>query len=425
MTTRGLFVTSIDKDTGVIKVTNSTTPGVPDGYYRVPIKQMDLVSNPGPGEEESARQATRGKGKDRDPFDTAKYGSELEQMIQLIEEYKKSGPNRPPIDLGPDWEVVSFEDYLKKFIQQHQAEFTKQLPRYLDLQTKNVEAEIKKYEEMLRQVNASIEKEKGFFKRSRARQLELSRDYISEILKNLNNKLADLNIQKQNPERVRQPIQLNKIFQEQLKNNMENTVIYRSGNVTLLVPAEYRNTPQKIKQLSKAVRLLQEKYGTKTPVEINIYTRSPGDVSGFEAVSEGGIWSVSGWTTNNNQAGEILIGIDGQNILTDINPMENEGWSMPARDAIPQELYTLAHEWGHARDFDSGGDESGERPLMSSQIEQYFKAHPELYERLVSRYGKSAVWEATAELFAQMFLQEVVSIDTIDIEQEILDILRQ
>lgn len=382
---------------------------------------MDLVENPKPGDLPTEELPSTQK--KQDPFDTRIYGKDVQAVIDYIQKLKESGRNLPPVDLGPGWRRMSIDDYLRDFVGKYKKELDAEANKTVNENIEIAKLEISRANILLNdnQINLNIANEGN--NQALIKLLKEQREQLFQELDLLYKNIE--NLEKYRDSDKQQDIALDPIFQEQFKNSLRDSSFYRSGNVTFIVPAEYRHRPEKIQEMAKLVDRLQQEYGTETPIEVNLYTRSPGDVSNEKLGRELSIWSVGGWATQSNNAGAILIGIDGQRILTDVKLTQLGNWTMPASKQIPSQLYTLAHEWGHAREFSSTKDDEPMFSGMSQKIADYFAAHPEVYMSLVSEYGRSATWEATAELFAQMFSQETFYIDKVNIPQEILDILKQ
>ena len=223
----------------------------------------------------------------------------------------------------------------------------------------------------------------------------------------------------------------NRLFQKQAKTNIEKSTIYRRGNITLIVPPEYRNTPEKMKKLVQLIENLQSKHGINEKIEVNLHTWSPGIIDkGGSAVLPA--WRSGGWASRSGGGSNdsMLISLGAEGMLVDEKVREPEvdedgaKGLMSAAYQLEYFLYALIHEWGHLRDYLSAGDSADHFSGITARLDAFFKDHPEIMKQFVSQYGKGSIKEATAELFAQMFAQENFDVDKVDIPQEILDIIK-
>jgi len=419
---RGIFKGSRDQYSGYVQVINSPIPQVKPGYYIIPINQMDIVQQPDPNNPVPPETPLTVQ----DPYDYLTLKEKTQEVIDYIEELKRTGVNLPPIDFGPSWGQVSIEDYLNEFSSKYEKNLQESNKEYYEKNLQEVTNRIARKTQEVVENTARLNKatsklEIAQLKNEREVLMQQLAQFISDQ-EYIESRLAD---------QTKMPVLLDPLFQKQLKLNMRDVSIYRRGNVTLLVPPEYRHTPKRMREAVQLIERLQDQYGTKNPIELNMFTWSPGILDSGDG-RDGSAWNTMGWATNSNLADAFLANISGYPFLLGRDREMNHGideynqsWYSPAAYVIPGVLYSLAHEWGHLRDFDSA-DENSPDPFsgITKKLEEFFSKNPELKRRLVSRYGQSLSWEMASELFAQIFLQENFEIDNVDFPQEILDILK-
>lgn len=159
----------------------------------------------------------------------------------------------------------------------------------------------------------------------------------------------------------------------------ENYDKYRKGNLEIEVDKRLPDSAQVAKEYAAHLDALQ--------------TAHPLDSTMHVVITSEDLMSSSGGV-NAYTAGAGFMAINPVNIAANFGSVE--GWHMPAETATNAREYTLAHEWGHALDYNYNFQPSQRTHsalMASNMVDQ------------LSGYGQTKAPEMYAEMFAQKYME--------------------
>lgn len=228
-------------------------------------------------------------------------------------------------------------------------------------------------------------------------------------------------------------------FIEKQAEAYENVDLYRLGNVTVAVSKEFRAHPDKIDAFLKNIQKLRDKTkDTGGPVEVTILanripTGNGENFTGYARSSTVSYVDQNGKPTYDKAMRSITIdasallpnNIDERDRLDKFFEQQRrkaergeQTWEMMAAFSGGADQfveYVINHEWGHVLDYGDNSegvtevvDFNGAREdaaQYSARLAKLIQANPWILAAL-SEYGMTNPYEAFAELFAQVFMEE-------------------
>ena len=180
--------------------------------------------------------------------------------------------------------------------------------------------------------------------------------------------------------------------------------VYKNGSTIMFVAKKDiggRNgiSPDAVKNIATEITKLQE-YSPLENVSIFLRTGSSGP---------------AGSARDEGSGHSIMLNYEGM-MMNAVTAMMSGSDMMPAERDSRSEMFTLAHEWGHAVDQASGREKS-------AGVVEILNSDPSLREGLSSYSGKSDL-ELYAELYGQRYFEETRGVATMPATEATRELLK-